>query len=121
MVAAAAAAAGVQLLSYVSDAELIWLYDNALGFVLVSKLEGFGVPVAEAIARGLIPIVSKNSVLEEVSGPSALKADPNDVEEIALRMRQLVTMTAADREDRKQSRRIHHVSRTRVFAVTGTS
>jgi glycosyltransferase involved in cell wall biosynthesis len=103
VVAAAAAAAGVQLLPYVSDAELIWLYDNAVGFVLVSKLEGFGVPVAEAIARGLIPIISKNSVLEEVSGPDALKADPDDLEEIALRMLQLVTITAADRENRRQS------------------
>lgn len=103
VVAAAAAAAGVQLLPYVSDAELIWLYDNAVGFVLVSKLEGFGVPVAEAIARGLIPIISKNSVLEEVSGPDALKADPDDLDEIALRMLQLVTITAADREHRKRS------------------
>ncbi|PDT50412.1 glycosyl transferase family 1 [Sinorhizobium fredii] len=103
VVAAAAAATGVQLLPYVSDAELVWLYDNAVGFVLVSKLEGFGVPVAEAIARGLIPIVSKNSVLEEVSGPGALKADPNDLDEIALRMLQLVTITVADRENRRQS------------------
>jgi glycosyltransferase involved in cell wall biosynthesis len=101
--AAAAATAGVQLLPYVSDAELIWLYDNAVGFVLVSKLEGFGVPVAEAIARGLVPIVSKNSVLEEVSGPDSLKADPNDPNEIALRMKQLATITAVDRENRQRN------------------
>jgi hypothetical protein len=38
---------------------LRWLYANAIGFVLVSLLEGFGVPVAEAINRGILLLVSK--------------------------------------------------------------
>lgn len=77
---------GVKLLSFVSDAELRWLYAHARGFVLASQLEGFGMPVAEAMAFGLVPIISRNSVLEEVAGDAAISVDPQDVGEIATAM-----------------------------------
>jgi glycosyltransferase involved in cell wall biosynthesis len=91
---------GIVMLDFVSDAELRWLYAHAIGFVLVSLLEGFGVPVAEAISRGLLPLVSKASVLEEVAGPTALGVDPLDEEDIALGLRKLVGLTAFERADR---------------------
>lgn len=58
VVAAAARTKGVKLLSYVSDGELAWLYANASGFVLASLLEGFGIPLAEAIDHNVIPLVT---------------------------------------------------------------
>ena len=91
---------GVRLLSYVSDAELAWLYANALGFALVSRLEGFGVPVAEAISRGLVPLVTRGSVLEEVSGAGAMTADVDDVEAISQAMIALATMDDTERAAR---------------------
>lgn len=91
---------GVQLLSYVSDAELRWLYSQASGFVLMSLLEGFGMPVGEAVRHRLIPLVSRGGVLREVAGDGALEADPDDIMEIAARMAALVDMQADERRER---------------------
>ncbi|MEM9964101.1 MAG: glycosyltransferase family 1 protein [Asticcacaulis sp.] len=93
---------GVIRLSYVSDAQLTWLYRNARGFVLPSLLEGFGMPVAEAIGHGLVPLVSKDSVLEEVAGEGALTVDPLDGDDIASGMTALVVMGADERAQRVQ-------------------
>lgn len=100
--AAADATAGVICLPYVSDAELSWLYGSALGFVLVSQLEGFGMPVAEAIARGLVPLVTGGSVLQEVAGDGALLADADDIDGIADRMLALVRMDDPERQNRME-------------------
>ena len=94
--------AGVELLPYVSDAELAWLYRNALGLVLPSLLEGFGIPVAEAIAHGLVPMVSRDGVLDEVAGPGALRVDPHDEAQIAEAMVELCTMDDEQRKPRLQ-------------------
>lgn len=91
---------GVHLLSYVSDAELRWLYTQASGFVLMSLLEGFGMPVGEAVRHRLIPLVSRGGVLREVAGEGALEADPDDIMEIAARMAALVDMQADERRER---------------------
>jgi len=91
---------GVVLLPYVSDAQLRWLYGKATGFVLMSLLEGFGMPVAEAIARRLVPLVSRGGVLHEVAGSGALQADPHDEAEIGQAMIALADMTAEERKRR---------------------
>lgn len=101
VIAAAAQAGAVRLLSYVSDAELNWLYAHAAGFVLTSLLEGFGVPVAEAIAHDLVPIVTRGGVLHEVAGEGALLVDPDDTAEIAAAMRRLVFMSDDERDRRR--------------------
>jgi glycosyltransferase involved in cell wall biosynthesis len=93
---------GVVILPYVSDDELTWLYRNAEGFVLVSHLEGFGIPVAEAIAHGLVPLVTRESVLHEVAGDGAFLADAEDIGQIATAMTRLVRMSRADGERRRE-------------------
>lgn len=95
--ALADATPGVVRLGYVSDAELSWLYAEARGFVLVSLLEGFGMPVAEAIARGLVPLVTRGSVLQEVAGDGALLADADDASDIATAMLHLARMSDVER------------------------
>lgn len=101
VVAAAQAADGVVLLDYVSEGQLAWLYDHAVGFVLMSLLEGFGMPVAEAIAHGLVPLVSQGTVLEEVSGNGALTAPLDDVEAMAIAMARLADLTSDEAASRK--------------------
>jgi glycosyltransferase involved in cell wall biosynthesis len=98
--AAAARTPGVHLLPYVSDSELRWLYEQARGFVLLSLLEGFGMPVAEAAQRGLVPLISQGGVMQEVAGDGALYADPLDEGEMAQAMCTLAGLTATDREHR---------------------
>ncbi|MFM9976634.1 MAG: glycosyltransferase [Sphingomonadaceae bacterium] len=97
---AALATRGVLCLPYVSDAGLSWLYGNASGFVLASLLEGFGMPVAEAIARDLVPLVSAASVLHEVAGDGALLADPENVASIAREMQLMIDMHDDERDAR---------------------
>jgi glycosyltransferase involved in cell wall biosynthesis len=85
--------AGVILPGYVNDEELSWLYRNAKGFVLPSLLEGFGLPVAEAIDYGLVPLLGRGGALQEVAGHSAIYVDPLDVANISAGMRSLAGLS----------------------------
>lgn len=97
---------GVRMLSFVSDAELRWLYANASGFVLASLLEGFGMPVAEAMAFGLVPIVSGDSVLEEVVGDAGLIVAPEQTGQIAAAMHRALLMDDAERRERERQMQV---------------
>jgi glycosyltransferase involved in cell wall biosynthesis len=96
----AAVTPGVVLLPYVTDANLRWLYGEATGFVLASRLEGFGMPVAEAMQNGLIPVVSAGSVLEEVAGSGAITVDPTSEDSIAAGMKSVVALDSEERRRR---------------------
>ncbi|WP_052752496.1 glycosyltransferase [Tatumella morbirosei] len=60
----------------VSDEELISIYKNSYGFIIPSKLEGFGIPPLEAQSQGCPIISSDRSSLPEVLGDSALYFNP---------------------------------------------
>jgi glycosyltransferase involved in cell wall biosynthesis len=68
----------VRLLSWVSGAELEGLYALAAVFVFPSLYEGFGLPVLEAMRRGVPVACSNRSSLPEVAGDAALLFDPHD-------------------------------------------
>lgn len=60
----------IHLFGFVTERERHWLYDNAAAFVFPSEYEGFGLPVLEALIRGLAVVTFRNSSLEEVAGPN---------------------------------------------------
>jgi glycosyltransferase involved in cell wall biosynthesis len=64
-------------------AELDALYRGASAFVYPSIYEGFGLPVLEAMSRGVPTVTSNVSSLPEVAGDAALLVDPLSVPEIA--------------------------------------
>lgn len=64
---------------YVSDEELVALYQHADVFVYPSLYEGFGIPPLEAMYFGCPVIVSNCASLPEVCGEAALYCDPHDV------------------------------------------
>lgn len=68
------------------DADLPALYAGATLFVYPSLYEGFGLPVAEAMACGTPVVASNASSLPEVAGDAALYFDPRDVNAIASTM-----------------------------------
>ena len=80
----------VQMLGYMSLHDLPALYSASRAFVYPSLYEGFGLPVAEAMACGTAVITSDNSSLQEIAqGAAILLAHPNDPMEIAQTLLQL--------------------------------
>jgi glycosyltransferase involved in cell wall biosynthesis len=67
-------------LGYVNDEDVNIFYSNSLLFVFLSKYEGFGMPVLEAMQAGTPVICSNNSSLPEVAGNAAIMIDYNDEE-----------------------------------------
>lgn len=70
-------------LGYVPEAELPGLIAGASLFVYPSLYEGFGFPVAQAMAAGVAVVTSNVSCLPEVAGEGALLADPRSASELA--------------------------------------
>jgi glycosyltransferase involved in cell wall biosynthesis len=69
-------------LGEVDDKELARQYRGARCLVYASLYEGFGLPVAEALASGCPIVTSKGSPMEEIAGPDATYVDPLDVDSI---------------------------------------
>jgi glycosyltransferase involved in cell wall biosynthesis len=81
---------GVRYLGYVPEADLAPLTAAATVFTYVSLYEGFGLPVAQALAAG-VPILTSNvSALPEVAGDAALLVDPRSRQEIRSSLERLL-------------------------------
>jgi glycosyltransferase involved in cell wall biosynthesis len=72
-------ATDVRFLGWTSGADVEGLFALATCFVFPSLYEGFGLPVLEAMARGVPVACSDCSSLPEVAGDAALLFDPADV------------------------------------------
>ena len=68
----------VRLAGTVPDGELAALYAGAACFVIPSLHEGFGLPLAEAMAAGTPAVASDIPALREVGGETVRYADPHD-------------------------------------------
>ncbi len=77
-------------LGYVPEAELPGLFAGAAAFVYPSLYEGFGFPVAQAMAAGVAVVTSNVSCLPEVAGGGALLVDPRSVAEVAAGLTRLL-------------------------------
>ena len=90
--------ADLRLLDWVSGPELEGLYALADVFVFPSLYEGFGLPVLEAMRRGVPVACSDRSSLPEVAGDAALLFDPEDPRAITAAIERLLgDPVAADR------------------------
>jgi glycosyltransferase involved in cell wall biosynthesis len=72
----------VTWLGDVADEELAALYRGARCLVYASLYEGFGIPVAEALACGCPIVTSRGSAMEEIAGDEATYVDPTNVASI---------------------------------------
>ena len=68
---------------YVNHDDLPFIYNGAEAFVLPSLVEGFGIPVLEAMACGVPVVTSKNIGAVEAVGDAAALFDPKDTKEMA--------------------------------------
>jgi glycosyltransferase involved in cell wall biosynthesis len=87
-------AARVRFPDWLEEDELDGLYRLSCAFVLPSLIEGFGLPVLEAMARG-VPVACANvAALPEVAGDAALLFDPSRQEEVTAAVRRLLDDSA---------------------------
>jgi glycosyltransferase involved in cell wall biosynthesis len=73
------------------DKKLARLYHNAAMLVMPSFIEGFGLPVLEAMACGCPVACSNAASLPEVGGDAAMYFDPHDHNEMAEVMAKILT------------------------------
>ncbi len=76
---------------YVDDADLAPLYTGALGFLYLSRYEGFGLPPLEAMQCGTPVITSDTSSLPEVVGDAGILLGPDDQDGLCQAMLDLHT------------------------------
>ena len=103
-------------LGYVDEQDLPALYSAADLFVLPSLLEGFGLPVLEAMACGTPVVCSNTSSLPEVAGDAALLVGPLDIGEIADAMARVLADAALAAELRRRG-----LERAARFSWQGTA
>lgn len=109
-------AANVAFPPYVDAADLEGLYAAASCLVLPSLNEGFGLPVLEAMRRGLPVACSNVSAMPEVAGDAARYFDPLSSEEIAVAVLDLL-------DDRVLAARLADAGRVRssLFSWSATA
>lgn len=110
---AAARTPGVKVLSYVPDAQLRWLYQQASAFVLPSLLEGFGMPALEAALSGLVAIVSRDSAVAEAVNAVGIQVDPHSVSDIGEAMESVLALDEGRRAELRKALVAHAQSATR--------
>jgi glycosyltransferase involved in cell wall biosynthesis len=69
---------GVDVRGFVSHDELVELYRNAAALLFPTQYEGFGLPVAEAMASGTPVVATPDPAVREVGGDAIVYAQPDD-------------------------------------------
>lgn len=77
-------------LGFVSDEDLVAIYNSATVYCQPSFYEGFGLPVLEAMACGTPVVAAKTQALVEIADKTALFADPKKPEDMAEKILELL-------------------------------
>ncbi len=93
---------GIRYLGYVPEEDLPAVMGGATGMVYPSYYEGFGFPVAQAMAAGTPVITSGVSSLPEVVGDAALLVNPHRTGEITDAIRQVLCFSTICQELRNK-------------------
>jgi glycosyltransferase involved in cell wall biosynthesis len=92
----------VDFVGLVPEEKFPSLYRGAEALIFLSLYEGFGLPVAEAMACGTPVVTANTTAMPEVAGDAALLVDPTSVEQIAEAMEQIVSDTSLRRQLREK-------------------
>ncbi|HUZ00043.1 MAG TPA: glycosyltransferase family 1 protein [Thermomicrobiaceae bacterium] len=106
----------VSFAGYAAGDTLASWYSAATAFVFPSLYEGFGLPVAEAMACGTAVVTSSTSSLPEVAGDAALLVDPRDLEALG----EALVRVASD-EALRRNLRERGLARARQFTWERTA
>jgi glycosyltransferase involved in cell wall biosynthesis len=86
-----AAEPGVRYLGHVDEATLTALYESASVLAFPSLYEGFGLPLLEAMSRGVPAVVGAAGALPELALGAAIPVKPDDVDAIAGALERLLS------------------------------
>lgn len=90
---------GVKYLGFVPQEKLASLIKGAVGLVLPSLYEGFGIPVVQAMSLGTPVLVSRNSSLPEIVGDAGLYIEPPfDPSSIRASLEKLLSLTPVEKQ-----------------------
>jgi glycosyltransferase involved in cell wall biosynthesis len=101
----------VRFLGWTGEADVEGLFALSRAFVFPSFYEGFGLPVLEAMARGVPVACSDRASLPEVAGDAALLFDPSEPPSIAAAIERLLG-------DRAEADRLRAAGRARAGRFT---
>jgi len=88
----------VQIHRSINNEEKKAFYYGCRAVYLVTKYEGFGLPLLEAQACGAPVLAANHAALPEIGGESALFVNPDSLEEITAGLRRILTDEALRRE-----------------------
>jgi glycosyltransferase involved in cell wall biosynthesis len=73
----------VSMAGYLDEPSLMQQYLECRALIYPSLLEGFGLPILEALATDAVVLTSRATVMEEIGGKAVLLFDPTDPHDIA--------------------------------------
>lgn len=108
----------VVLTNFVTNEELLLLYNLASLMAFPSLYEGFGLPIVEAWACGTPVLTSNNSSLVQIAGEGAILVDPHDIDDIAKGLEFALTECNLDDVLRKGQERLKQFQWERVAELS---
>lgn len=90
----------IQLPGFIEERDLPLWYASAEALIFPSLIEGFGLPVAEAMASGTLVISSDRGSLPEVGGASPIYFNPDSVDSLLVALQTFSNETEATRASR---------------------
>ncbi len=107
----------IQWIGHVCPEDMPALYAGADVTVLVSRVEGFGLPVVESMAAGTPVIASDIPGLAEASADAAMKVKPGDPDDLARALKQVLDdarlREALQERGRRHAERFHSAAYAR--------
>ena len=98
----------VTITGFLTDEQLRQVLGHARAFVFPSLIEGFGLPILEAMAMGIPTIICDLEPMRSIAGDAALRFQPHDASELANTLQNVLQNDELHQELAHKSRQRAH-------------